>query len=85
MPTPAVSGFLDDFSAELQSRFAAVKPRKLKPNLTSAELTARDSLRRREDIVILRADKNLGSVAMNTTDYELMGLEMLNQSHVKVR
>eukprot|EP01050_Picozoa_sp_SAG11_P034493 SAG11_NODE_12213_length_715_cov_1.267857_1_plen_110_part_00 len=35
--------------------------------------------------MLVRADKNLGLVAMNAEDYERMGLDMLGQSHVCVR
>ena len=75
---PHVEFALLDFRSRLESSIHAAQiTSKRKHNLTPSELSAYLLLKNRPDIVISKADKNLGTVVLNKEDYIAEGLRQL--------
>eukprot|EP01050_Picozoa_sp_SAG11_P015287 SAG11_NODE_1966_length_3988_cov_16.269221_2_plen_533_part_00 len=85
VPTEAVQVYLDDVGEELHARLAATAQMRVRDNLIAGQRKALAALQdKHRGIVCIEADKNLGLVVMDRSDYTTMGLEMLGQSHVEV-
>ena len=78
LPLYHVEFALLDFRSRLESSiYAAQITSKRKHNLTPNELSAYFLKKNRPDIVISKADKNLGTVNLNKDDYIAEGLRQL--------
>ena len=52
-----------------------IMPRRGKSNITVHQATILDSLRKNENVIVTQADKNLGPVAVDTSEYIRMALD----------
>lgn len=69
-----------DFRHEMVTNVNNARHQRRKLNLTAGERRAMEKLNQRDDIIICNADKNLGTVVLNTADYIAEGLRQLSDT-----
>ena len=82
VPNEHMIMFMNDLADRLQENLKIVRRQPIKDNLSVAQREAVTRILEDLDLVLTEADKNKGWVAMRASDYEAMGLRMLQKSHV---
>ena len=81
-PNPGVLAFLEDVAEQIHRNLRIIRKAPIDDNMSVEQREAVTRIHENLDIVLTEADKNKGWVAMLATDYEAMGLRMLQLSHI---